>query len=180
MMTLKKFIAGIESIPATTSWYLADISEAKGKQELYKKQSPQRLNSLKEHALIESAVSSNRIEGVSEIWDAGKYQEKESDIIEKRMSGTSTVRFRTVAAKQTDKFMKNLHRAWDDEIKETRMHTIIALAAYNLDFLCIHPFRDGNGRVSRLLMLRVAHRQAQSLALHQLSLFHHQERLSGI
>ena len=54
MLTLKKFNAGLETIPATTSWYLAEISESKGKQELYKKQSPQRLNSLKEHALIEA------------------------------------------------------------------------------------------------------------------------------
>ena len=64
MITLKQFIAGLDTIPVTTSWYLADISEAKGRQELYKKQSPQRLKSLKEHALVESAVSSNRIEGV--------------------------------------------------------------------------------------------------------------------
>ena len=34
-----------------------------------------------------------------------------------------------------------------------RVHPLIALAAFNLDFLCIHPFRDGNGRVSRLLLL---------------------------
>lgn len=210
MMTLKKFIAGIESIPATTSWYLADISESKGRQELYTKQSPQRLNSLKEHALIESAVSSNRIEGVEveqkrigtvvfgksllhdrseeevrgyrealnlihsmgaklpvseeicrklhaltrgEIWDAGKYKEKDSDIIEKRSNGTSSIRFKTVPAKQTSKFMQQLHAAWQDTVKETEMHRIITLAAYNLDFLCIHPFRDGNGRVSRLLLL---------------------------
>jgi len=64
MITLKQFIAGLDTIPVTTSWYLADISEAKGRQELYKRQSPQRLKSLKEHALVESAVSSNRIEGV--------------------------------------------------------------------------------------------------------------------
>ncbi|MDP2852845.1 MAG: Fic family protein [Smithellaceae bacterium] len=210
MITLKQFISGLETIPATTSWYLADISESKGRQDLYKKQSPQRLNSLKEHALIESAVSSNRIEGVEveqkrigtvifgksllqdrseeevrgyrealnlihssgsklpvteetctklhlltrgEIWDAGKYKEKDSDIIEKRMDGTSSIRFRTVPAKQTPKSMQQLHTAWEDAVKETQMHRIIALAAYNLDFLCIHPFRDGNGRVSRLLML---------------------------
>ena len=30
---------------------------------------------------------------------------------------------------------------------------MVWLAAFNLDFLCIHPFRDGNGRVSRLLLL---------------------------
>ena len=64
MITLKQFISGLETIPATTSWYLAEISESKGRQGLYKKQSPQRLASLKEHALIESPVSSNRIEGV--------------------------------------------------------------------------------------------------------------------
>lgn len=34
-----------------------------------------------------------------------------------------------------------------------RISPLIALAAFNLDFLCIHPFRDGNGRVSRLLLL---------------------------
>lgn len=56
MITLKQFIAGLDKIPVTTSWYLADISEAKGRQELYKRQSPQRLKSLKEHALVESAV----------------------------------------------------------------------------------------------------------------------------
>ena len=62
MITLKQFIAGLDTIPVVTSWYLADISEAKGRQELYKKQSPQWLKALKEHAHIESAVSSNRIE----------------------------------------------------------------------------------------------------------------------
>jgi Fic family protein len=210
MITLKQFICDLETIPATTSWYLADISESKGKQELYKKQSPQRLKSLKEHALIESAVSSNRIEGVEvdnkrigtiifgkallsdrseeevrgyrealnlihalgsklpvteetckklhnltrgEIWDAGKYKEKDSDIIEKQMDGTSSIRFRTVPSGKTDLFMKELINSWPECISETKVHSIIALAAFNLDFLCIHPFRDGNGRVSRLLML---------------------------
>jgi len=64
MITLKQFISGLDTIPVMTSWYLTDICEAKGKQELYKSQSPQKLKALREHALIESAVSSNRIEGV--------------------------------------------------------------------------------------------------------------------
>ena len=33
------------------------------------------------------------------------------------------------------------------------LHAEMAMAAFNLDFLCVHPFRDGNGRLSRLLML---------------------------
>lgn len=38
-------------------------------------------------------------------------------------------------------------------LDEAWVPPLIALAAFNLDFLCIHPFRDGNGRVSRLLWL---------------------------
>jgi len=51
MITLKQFIAGLDTILVMTSWYLADTSEAKGKQELYERQLPQRLKSLKEHGL---------------------------------------------------------------------------------------------------------------------------------
>jgi Fic family protein len=210
MMTLKQFISGLDTIPLMTSWYLGDVSEAKGKQELYKTQSPQKLKSLREHALIESAVSSNRIEGVEvdkkrigtiifgksllhdrseeevrgyrealsliheaginlpitektckklhaltrgEIWDAGQYKSKDIDIIEKNHDGTSNIRFKTVPADKTSAFMKKLTASWDECIRGTKIPPLIALAAYNLDFLCIHPFRDGNGRVSRLLML---------------------------
>ena len=63
--TLKLFVAGKLSIHPATDWYLSDLGEYRGKQELYTRQSPQRLKALREHALIESAVSSNRIEGVS-------------------------------------------------------------------------------------------------------------------
>ena len=64
MPTLRQFAAKSETVPAATAWYLADLGEARGKQALFTKQSPQRLRVLREHALIESAVSSNRIEGV--------------------------------------------------------------------------------------------------------------------
>jgi Fic family protein len=49
--------------------------------------------------------------------------------------------------------MTELIQAWDQAIQDHWVHPLIALAAFNLDFLCIHPFRDGNGRVSRLLLL---------------------------
>jgi|SRR3989339_113057 len=210
MMTLKMFASKLDTIPVTTSWYLADISEAKGRQELYKKQSPQRLKSLKENSLIESAVSSNRIEGVEvdakrigtilfgkshlldrseeevrgyrealklihdsaltlpltedtckklhrlmrgDIWDAGKYKEKDGDIIEVRHDGTSSIRFRTVPAAETALCMNELIDSWQECLRDAKIPYLVAMAAFNLDFLCIHPFRDGNGRVSRLLML---------------------------
>ncbi len=65
MMTLRQFSAEPSTIPTIASWYLADLSKAQGKQELFTHQSPQKLRILREHALVESAVSSNRIEGVN-------------------------------------------------------------------------------------------------------------------
>ncbi|MCA1627007.1 MAG: Fic family protein, partial [Acidobacteria bacterium] len=64
MKTFQQFEQRIETVPLTTSWYLADLGEARGKQELFTRQSPQKLKVMREHAVIESAVSSNRIEGV--------------------------------------------------------------------------------------------------------------------
>src|SRR5438270_1305958 len=64
MLTLQQFAQGVPAVPGATSWYLADLGEALGRQELFTRQAPQRLKVLREHALIESAVSSNRIEGV--------------------------------------------------------------------------------------------------------------------
>jgi hypothetical protein len=64
MTTFDVFSKVHPDIVPSTLWYISDLMEARGKQELYTKQSPQRLKTLREHALIESAVSSNRIEGV--------------------------------------------------------------------------------------------------------------------
>jgi len=210
MNTLRLFSRKFESVPASTAWYLTDLAEARGKQELYTRQSPQRLRALREHALIESAVSSNRIEGVEveksriatlifgkpllrdrdeeevrgyrqaltliheqgtahpvseetilkfhrlargETWDAGKYKAKDSHIIEKYPNGRSRVRFRTVPAAQTAAYMKELVDIYSDSIAEQKIPPLVLISAFNLDFLCVHPFRDGNGRVSRLLLL---------------------------
>lgn len=210
MMTLRLFSDSFESVPASTAWYLADIGEAKGKQDLFTRQSPQRLKFLRDHALVESAVSSNRIEGVEvdqsrvgtivfgkpllrdreeeevqgyrqaldlihtkgvklsiseetiltlhrlargEIWDAGKYKEKDSDIIENYPDGRSRVRFKTVSVAATPNYMRELIDLYNVAVKDRKIPHAVLMAAFNLDFLCIHPFRDGNGRVSRLLLL---------------------------
>ena len=64
MMTLRQLAAEPPTLPTRMTWYLTDLAEARGKQELFTGQSPQRLKVLREHALIESAISSNRIEDV--------------------------------------------------------------------------------------------------------------------
>ena len=62
-------ISGANSYQAIGEFWdnhdLADLSKAQGKQELFTHQSPQKLKVLCEHALIESAISSNRIEGIN-------------------------------------------------------------------------------------------------------------------
>ncbi len=88
-----------------------------------------------------------------QIWDAGKYKENDSDIIERLPNGETRTRFKTVTVKNTPKNMKNLMTFWSDVLNKATIHPLILLAAFNLDFLCIHPFRDGNGRMSRLLLL---------------------------
>ncbi len=64
MMTLRQLAAEPPTLPTRTTWYLTDLAEACGKHGLFSRQSPQKLKVLREHALIESAISSNRIEGV--------------------------------------------------------------------------------------------------------------------
>ncbi len=53
------------ALPTSTVWLLTDIAEAKGRQDLYAQQAPQVLRALRETAIIQSAESSNRIEGVT-------------------------------------------------------------------------------------------------------------------
>jgi Fic family protein len=87
------------------------------------------------------------------IGDAGEYKQTDNDIIEVFPDGRREVRFRTVHAGDTPPFMAELIQRWRDVQTQRTVHPFIALTAFNLDFLCIHPFRDGNGRVSRLLFL---------------------------
>jgi len=210
MKTLEMIECGQLSIPMTTTWYLSDIGKAQGLQELFTKQSPQRLKVLREHAIAQSVVSSNRIEGVKidksrigtlvfgrpalkdrdeeevhgyrdalnlihaqgsslpvseetilnlhklsrgDIWDAGQYKDKPVDIVEKLPDGTQVIRFRSVSPEKTPQQTQRLTELWSYQYREHNISPLIVLAAFNLDFLCIHPFRDGNGRVSRLLLL---------------------------
>src|SRR5207253_5922351 len=67
--------------------------------------------------------------------------------------GRREVRFRTGRAADVPAFMAEMIDRWQQVLHQRTVHPLIALGACNLDFLCIHPFRDGNGRASRLLFL---------------------------
>jgi len=88
-----------------------------------------------------------------EAWDSGRYKEKDADIIETFADGRSRIRFQSLSAAQTPGAMRELVTLWQDQLLHRQVPPLVLIAAFNLDFLCIHPFRDGNGRASRLMLL---------------------------
>lgn len=91
--------------------------------------------------------------------DAGLWKTKNNEIIEFDLKGQRNIRFIPVDANQTPQYMKQLCLSYRDEIKNAHLPSLIVCALFILDFLCIHPFRDGNGRVSRLLTLLLLYQQ---------------------
>jgi len=85
--------------------------------------------------------------------DGGEYKRVDNDIIEVQPDGRRTVRFRTVRAADVPDQIEQLCLAYDDTIRQGQLPPLLAVANLTFDFLCIHPFRDGNGRVSRLITL---------------------------
>jgi len=187
------------------------IAEYKGKQDLYKQQSPQVLETLKQAAIIQSTESSNRLEGVTapleRIKDlvaekttprnrseqeiagyrdvlntihanydnipftagvvlqfhrdlyqfipgqGGKWKSADNEITEVRPDGKKVVRFYPVPAHLTPDAMETLHNEFTELWQSGAFEPLILIPTYVLDFLCIHPFLDGNGRIARLLTL---------------------------
>lgn len=187
------------------------VGEYRGKEALFRQQSPQVLQALKDSALIRSTESSNRIEGVVAPPDrirvlvaaggrptnrpeqeiagyrdvlqtihtshadmvvtpnlvrqlhrdlfkftpggGGAWKLTNNDIIETRGDGSTTIRFRPTAAHATPDAMDRLHDAFRRTQAEGTIEPLLTISSYVLDFLCIHPFADGNGRMGRLLTL---------------------------
>lgn len=203
-------------VPMNIVRMLSAINEHKGKQDLYKQQSQQILQTLKDVAVIQSTESSNRIEGIytsskrftdlmsskveprdrseSEIagyrdvlntihsaYDAipisssvilqlhrdlykfspatgGSYKNSNNVIEETLPDGSKNIRFIPVDAFYTSDYMERLCEAYSKDISKEKVEPLMLIASFVLDFLCIHPFNDGNGRMSRLLTLLLLYR----------------------
>src|SRR3989338_3688251 len=209
MNSFKKISKDIQ-LPLAAVWMMNSISEYKGKEELYTKQSPQVLKALVEIAMIERGDSSNRMEGVTvkrerlkpliighskprdrseeelagyrkaldlihkkhesltissqtiqelhrlrrlDVVDAGQWKKKNNEIIRKHPNGRVEIIFTPLEANKVPDAMKQLCLAYQDSLTQSNYPPLYAIACLILDFLSIHPFRDGNGRVSRLLTL---------------------------
>ena len=83
--------------------------------------------------------------------DAGQYKQRNNWIQERDDQGRISVRFMPVSAKETPEAMEQMVLAYHEAKQDTGINGLLLTACVIVDFLCIHPFRDGNGRVSRLL-----------------------------
>jgi Fic family protein len=83
----------------------------------------------------------------------GYWKHSDNTIMEARPDGKPRVRFQTVAAFETAAAMEMLHSEFNKQWFERTVDRLILIPAYILDFLCVHPFPDGNGRMARLLGL---------------------------
>ena len=187
------------------------LGEYRGKEALFKQQTPQVLESLRQVAIIQSTESSNRIEGIEasperikklvehkttpenrseqEIagyrdalatihanyanmpftpnivlqlhrdlyqfvpQQGGHWKMADNEITETRSDGTRFLRFKPLPAHQTPEAMERLHTLFNEQWNREEVDQLLLIPMYILDFLCIHPFTDGNGRMARLLTL---------------------------
>ena len=88
----------------------------------------------------------------------GNYKNSDNIIAEELTDGTTRVRFQPVSAWETPEAIDNLCNAFQSVIDDPELDPLLLIPMFILDFLCIHPFSDGNGRMSRLMTLLLLYR----------------------
>jgi Fic family protein len=83
----------------------------------------------------------------------GQYKTGDNYIIEQDKNGDRRVRFKPTPATEVEEAMTQLVLAYMEAKNNANINQLLLIPCVVLDFLCIHPFRDGNGRMSRLLSL---------------------------
>ena len=88
----------------------------------------------------------------------GNYKTSDNVIEEEDAQGNKHVRFQPVPAWETSMAMEKLCESYNELCKSGQYDPLLMIPVFILDFLCIHPFNDGNGRMSRLLTLLLLYR----------------------
>lgn len=88
----------------------------------------------------------------------GHWKMSDNVIQETDSEGKTIVRFRPVPAVETEQAMEDLCAAYCQGIEDAEVDPVLLSVLFVFDFLCIHPFHDGNGRMSRLLTLLLLYR----------------------
>ena len=88
----------------------------------------------------------------------GSYKNADNIIQETDAQGHKRIRFQPLSAFETPEAMERLCDMFIEEVSRGEIDPLLLIPMFVLDFLCIHPFNDGNGRMSRLLTLLLLYR----------------------
>ncbi len=83
----------------------------------------------------------------------GKFKNSDNIIAETDIDGNNVIRFKPLSAFETPDAMVRITDSLIDSLNSEKNDSLLIIPMFILDFLCIHPFNDGNGRMSRLLTL---------------------------
>ena len=98
--------------------------------------------------------------------NGGQFKTADNIIEEEDASGNKFVRFRPLPAWETPEAIINLCTAYNEAINRNEADSLLIIPMFIIDFLCIHPFNDGNGRMSRLLTLLMLYRAGYTIGMY--------------
>lgn len=93
----------------------------------------------------------------------GHFKSIQNYINETKLDGTVVTRFTPIAPYDTPDAVEQLCMAYEQAIANEKIDSLILIPVFICDFLCIHPFNDGNGRMSRLLTLLLLYKNGYNV-----------------
>ena len=83
----------------------------------------------------------------------GSFKNVQNYIKETKTDGTEIIRFTPLTPFETPEAINMICKSFTETLAQEIVDPLILIPSFVCDFLCIHPFNDGNGRMSRLLTL---------------------------
>ena len=94
-------------------------------------------------------------------WHRGKYKTLDNDVVRKRGDVVEEVLFKTATPFETPPLMTRLVEVTNAALEDPALHPLVVIGRFVVDFLAVHPFQDGNGRLARavttLLLIRAGY-----------------------
>ena len=93
----------------------------------------------------------------------GHFKNVQNYINETRPDGSVVTRFTPIAPYDTPEAVEKLCNAYEKAVANEKIDSLLLIPAFICDFLCIHPFNDGNGRMSRLMTLLLLYKNGYNV-----------------